>query len=590
MSFEDSVRVAQTGCFPARAGAAAERPNILLIVLDTQRADRLSCYWSEAERARQLPTSPNLDRLAAESTLFERAIAPAQWTIPSHASLFTGEYPSTHQTVQADLELSPALPTLAELLQLSGYTTVGFCNNPLVGILKNGLRRGFETFYNYGGALPTRPPEGNPLPAPLNRWLAAYTQFWRRLSYPVQNAFARSDTLFQLALHPWFASLWTRLVNFKGNTAASIADLNRYLQQMARRRSDPGARPFFCFVNLMEPHLPYWPPEPFVQKYAPYFKSNREARDFLRQYNAQPYRWMAPLPEPLSPLQAQVLRDIYDAEVAYQDHLLGSVFDTLRHTGLEQNTLVAIVADHGEGLGEHDFVGHAFVVYEELIRVPLILRYPGHFPAGKRIATPVSTRRLFHTLLEAAGFSPNLSPNGAPCVSLKLRREVARLSLARTLAGEDPEQGTVLSEAFPPHLLIRAMESRNDSLLRARACYDIRRALYEGMTKLIQTGDRPSLYNLEQDPAELRDLLWVGDGDPVSSLPDVDPQRYRNRSAGEAGWGSLSPQAWLARLQQGLRTWVSWAESRQPSTAPRKVNVESDADLVRQMQELGYLE
>jgi uncharacterized sulfatase len=582
--------VAQTGHSPARAGAAAERPNILLIVLDTQRADRLSCYWSEAERARQLPTSPNLDRLAAESTLFERAIAPAQWTIPSHASLFTGEYPSTHQTVQADLELSPALPTLAELLQLSGYTTVGFCNNPLVGILKNGLRRGFETFYNYGGALPTRPPEGNPLPAPLNRWLAAYTQFWRRLSYPVQNAFARSDTLFQLALHPWFASLWTRLVNFKGNTAASIADLNRYLQQMARRRSDPGARPFFCFVNLMEPHLPYWPPEPFVQKYAPYFKSNREARDFLRQYNAQPYRWMAPLPQPLSPLQAQVLRDIYDAEVAYQDHLLGSVFDTLRHTGLEQNTLVAIVADHGEGLGEHDFVGHAFVVYEELIRVPLILRYPGHFPAGKRIATPVSTRRLFHTLLEAAGFSPNLSPNGAPCVSLKLRREVARLSLARTLAGEDPEQGTVLSEAFPPHLLIRAMESRNDSLLRARACYDIRRALYEGMTKLIQTGDRPSLYNLEQDPAELRDLLWVGDGDPVSSLPDADPQRCHDGSAGEAGWGSLSPQAWLARLQQGLRTWVSWAESRQPSTAPRKVNVESDADLVRQMQELGYLE
>ncbi|HIK21396.1 MAG TPA: sulfatase [Synechococcus sp. M44_DOE_062] len=604
MSFEDSVSLTRTEPFPARAGAAAgERPNILLIVLDTQRADRLSCYWSEAERARQVPTSPNLDRLAAESTLFERAIAPAQWTIPSHASLFTGEYPSTHQTVQADLELSPALPTLAELLKLSGYTTVGFCNNPLVGILKNGLRRGFETFYNYGGALPTRPPEGNPLPTPLNHWLAAYTQFWRRLSYPVQNAFARSDTLFQLALHPWFASLWTRLVNFKGNTAASIADLNRYLHQMARRQSDSGAQPFFCFVNLMEPHLPYWPPEPFVQKFAPYFKSNREARDFLRQYNAQPYRWMAPLPEPLSPLQAQVLRDIYDAEVAYQDHLLGSVFDTLRHTGLEQNTLVAIVADHGEGLGEHDFVGHAFVVYEELIRVPLILRYPGHFPAGKRIATPVSTRRLFHTLLEAAGLglrpanatglrpssanSPSLSlANSTPRVSLKLRREIARLSLARTLAGEDPEQGTVLSEAFPPHLLIRAMENRNDSLLRARACYDIRRALYEGMTKLIQTGDRPSLYNLEQDPAELRDLLWVGNGDPVSSLPDADPQGCHDGSAVETGW----PQAWLARLQHGLRAWVSWAESRRPSTAPRKVNVESDADLVRQMQELGYLE
>ena len=546
-----------------------ERPNILLIVLDTQRADRLSCYWSEEERARQVPTSPNLDRLAAESTLFERAIAPAQWTIPSHASLFTGEYPSTHQTIQADLELSPTLPTLAELLKLVGYTTVGFCNNPLVGILKNGLRRGFDTFYNYGGALPTRPPEGNPLPPPLNRWLAAYTQFWRRLSYPVQNAFARSDTLFQLALHPWFASLWTCLMNFKGNTAASIADLNRYLQQMARRPA--GAPPFFCFVNLMETHLPYWPPEPFVQKYAPYFKSSREARDFLRQYNAEPYRWMAPLPQPLSPLQARVLRDIYDAEVAYQDHLLGSVFATLRHTGLEQNTLLAIVADHGEGLGEHDFVGHAFVVYEELIRVPLILHYPGHFPAGKRVATPVSTRRLFHTLLEAAGFGPSLSlADGTPRVSLRLRREVARLSLSRTLAGEDPEQGVVLSEAFPPQILLRAMESRNDSLLQARACYATRRALYEGGIKLIQTGESPSLYNLEQDPAEQRDLLLVEPGDPAL--------------------GSLSPQAWLARLQQGLRRWLEWAESRRPSLAPRKVDVESDADLLRRMQELGYLE
>ncbi|MFQ3583486.1 MAG: sulfatase-like hydrolase/transferase, partial [Cyanobacteriota bacterium] len=471
------------------------------------------------------------------------------------------------------IELSPSFPTLAELLKFSGYSTVGFCNNPLVGILKNGLRRGFEIFYNYGGALPTRPAEGNPLPQPFNRLIAAYTQFWRKLSYPVQNAFARSDKLFQLALHPWLVPLWTRLVNFKGNTAASIADLNRYLQQMARRQSDPRSanQPFFCFVNLMEPHLPYWPPEPFVQQFAPYFKSNRAARDFLRQYNVQPYRWMAPLPEPLSPLQAQVLSDIYDAEVAYQDHLLGSVFETLRHTGLERNTLVAVVADHGEGLGEHQFVGHAFVVYEELIRVPLLLHYPGHIPAGKRIATPVSTRRLFHTLLEAAGFSPSLSlsQNRAPRVSLKIRREIARLSLARTLAGEDPEEGTVLSEAFPPHILIRAMENRDDQLLQERACYATRRALYEGSTKLIQTGETPSLYNLETDPKELRDLLSAGAWDTDSDA-------------------SLS--TWLTRLQQGLKQWLAWAESRRPASAPRKVDVESDADLVRRMQELGYLE
>jgi uncharacterized sulfatase len=128
----------------------------------------------------------------------------------------------------------------------------------------------------------------------------------------------------------------------------------------------------------------------------------------------------------------------------------------------------------------------------------------------------------------------------------------------------------VLSEAFPPQILLRAMESRNDSLLQARACYATRRALYEGGIKLIQTGESPSLYNLEQDPAEQRDLLLAEPGDPAL--------------------GSLSPQAWLIRLQQGLRRWLEWAESRRPSLAPRKVDVESDADLLRRMQELGYLE
>ncbi len=547
-----------------------QRPNILFIVLDTQRADRLSCYQTQSDAAKPQST-PNLDQFAADATLFERAISPAQWTIPAHASMFTGEYPSTHQAVQADIELGRDYATLAELLKISGYQTIGFCNNPLVGILKNGLRRGFEVFYNYGGALPTRPADSTPLPRPLAWLVEQYTQFWRRISYPCQNAFAKSDVLFQLSLHPWIVPLWTRLVHFKGDTVASIRDVSQYLVQQADGQSSGKIQqPFFCFLNLMETHLPYWPPEPFIQKFAPYFNQNRAARDFLREYNNQPYRWMAPLPDALDPLQSQVLSDIYDAEVAYQDHLLGELFQTLQTTGLQDSTMVIIVADHGEGLGEHHFVGHAFVVYEELIRVPLIIRYPELFPAASRVTTPVSTRRLFHTVLNAAKFKPASGGNRSQSkLSRRIQREIQRLSLHQTATNQDPEAETVLSEAFPPHILIRAMEKRHDQLLERYACHTTRRTLYQGLMKLIETGDQTSLHDLSADPNEVEDLLqWV------SETPDLNVQLRQSQ------------------LQSLLQRLVMTAESRRasPKSTPSRLELESDEDLVRRMQELGYME
>ncbi|MFQ5437188.1 MAG: sulfatase-like hydrolase/transferase, partial [Anaerolineae bacterium] len=110
------------------------RPDIIFVVLDTQRADRLGCY------GRQKAITPNIDQFAQKGTLFTQAVSPAQWTIPSHASFFTGLYPTVHQVTQSDHSLSPELPHLAETLRDSGYQTVGFCNNPLVGILNNGFK------------------------------------------------------------------------------------------------------------------------------------------------------------------------------------------------------------------------------------------------------------------------------------------------------------------------------------------------------------------------------------------------------------------------------------------------------------------
>jgi arylsulfatase A-like enzyme len=158
-----------------------ESPDIVFIVLDTQRADRLGCNGHEKA------ITPNIDQFAREGVLFEQAIAPAQWTIPSHASMFTGYYPTAHQVTQSSQSLSSDLPHLAEVLQVAGYETLGFCNNPLVGILNNGLKRGFETFYNYGGAIPSLPQTSAWIPWPFNLLWKGYTQF---LLWPFRSCFS----------------------------------------------------------------------------------------------------------------------------------------------------------------------------------------------------------------------------------------------------------------------------------------------------------------------------------------------------------------------------------------------------------------
>ena len=127
------------------------KPDIIFIVLDTHRVDRLGCYGYFEN------TTPNLDAFAKQATIYETAISPAQWTIPSHASMFSGVYPAFHKTIQSGDTLNTRFTTLAEHLKSAGYQTIGFCNNPLVGVLNNGFRRGFDNFYNYGGTIPSTP-------------------------------------------------------------------------------------------------------------------------------------------------------------------------------------------------------------------------------------------------------------------------------------------------------------------------------------------------------------------------------------------------------------------------------------------------
>jgi arylsulfatase A-like enzyme len=469
------------------------KSNILLVILDTTRRDHLSAYGFPK------PTTPHLDAFAADSALFTRAVAPAQWTIPAHASIFTGLYPSAHGVTQSVSAVDAMQPTLAEILRTDGYRTAAFCNNPLVGVLFNGLQRGFDEFYNYASAIPQRPPGAQ---TPLRRAFIRRVQpYARRFA----NIFARHDTLFRLALSPRWTPIWSKAINFKGSTPDSVGDLIQWIA--ARRRDDP---PYFAFLNLMGAHLPYHPPSDALEAVAPELKNDKRAYAFIRQFNADAAGWASPPLEPYTDWQQHALHAFYDAELHYQDRDLGRLFSALKASGTLDNTVIIVAADHGESHGDHDLFGHGFKVHQELVHVPLIIRDPERFKPGSQIAANVSTRRLFHTILERAGVLPPLDESDP-------NADIHRL----TLANPDGER-VAFSEAFPPSIFLNVLKHRTPDSVVKLQLGAVRRGVYAGDIKLTVRDAEGGvqverLYNVAADPFEDQPL-------PLSD-PAVEPLR-----------------------------------------------------------------
>ncbi len=536
------------------------RPNILLVILDTLRRDRLSHYGADR------PTSPRFDEFASDSVTFTRAVAPAQWTVPSHTSMFTGLYPSEHGVTQSNSVLSGMQPTLAELLRGGGYHTVAFCNNPLVGVLNHGLTRGYDRFYNYASAIPDRPYDHE-----LNPLYHEFTRRFRPTARKIGNWFAHSDTAFRVALHPMFVPLWAKWINFKGNTAVSIDDLIRYWKDhtagtIPHRTGDD--RPLFAFLNLMGAHTPYQPPLDFLNKIAPEVKNDKRAFAFMRHFNADGAAWAAPPEKPLEPWQINTLNAFYDAEIAYQDHQLGRLLEFLHASGELENTVVIIAADHGEMHGEHDYFGHGFSVHQELVHVPLVIRTPDTPP--KQIDTNVSTRRLFHTILDFAGVDPLLPPDDP-------NARVRDLSLAGVLHGDyDGEGNTAFSEAVPPMLFVHVLEHRSPAVIERLRLRDVRRTIYDGDLKLMTVGDGDdlhveALYNVADDPAEANPLPAE-----ENSLPKSSP---------------LAMQDDLARVKALKKKLAAFAGAAVLNDAEESTAREvDDAAVMAQLRALGYMD
>ncbi len=510
----------------------SRHPDIVLLVLDTQRSDRLSCYGYAR------PTSPQLDEFAAGATRFQRAFATAQWTIPSHASLFTGTYPLEHRTSQSWSILPPEMPTLAERLRAGGYFTAAFCNNPLVGVVNNGFRRGFESFLNYSGLLTSRPNQAGARPGLMSRYRQWFKGRLADLLNRIQNVFAQSEAMLEFAFSPLMVPLWQTALSFKGNTPKSLADAARLLIE---RRGVARNQPIFAFINLMGVHMPYHPDRRMLERFAPEVLRDRDAARYVQRFNSDVFGWMAPIAGMDEPHTA-VLSNVYDAEVATQDAHLGGFFKRLREHGALDRTVVLVCADHGEHLGEKGLVGHALSVYNELVHVPLLIRDPsGDFPCGSTVDHPVSLRRVFHTILSMAG------------VAQPHERE---LSLAQSPAA-DPDRGAVFSEAEPAQNMLSIMRRRRPALVRERRFDQPRRAVIQQTIKLIQTGAEViELYDLASDPRE------------TVNLADIFPERSEE-------------------LQTLLTSFL-----RTNAVAPpqRRLAGMDDPVVQRRLRELGYLE
>ncbi len=328
---------------PARPGA----PDVVLVVLDTVRAGSVSAYGYER------PTSPELDALAREGALFLDATSPSTWSLPSHASLFTGRYPSSHGAHGEHRFLDGRFPTLAEVLAHQGYETFCFTSNAWIsdGL---GLTRGF----------------------------AWQDGSWRD---------GRGPGLGFSFVHRLLDRLGLQESDKGGDVVVS------HFESWARERSAQ-APPAFAFLNFIEAHFPYHQlPHEYLWRFQerPYAELRSISLDLLGQQfggRGLPAARAGP-----------AARDMYDGGIAYSSRLLQRVVDALRARGTLDRTVFVVLADHGEILGEREgFFGHGPSLYQEAVGVPLLVRHPARIPAGVRVTEPVSTVGVFATILELA--------------------------------------------------------------------------------------------------------------------------------------------------------------------------------------------
>ncbi len=447
------------------ASNAVGRPNVLLVVLDTTRPDFFSCY------GHSLPTTPNIDRLASEGVRFDRAYTTDFWTLPSHASLFTGLYPTEAQATSETLHLPAAATTLAEIFRRNGYRTAAVVQNSWIS-RERGFSQGFDEFH----------------------------EMWR-------------ETGEAAAVAPRVASA-----------------IDKLLQEGAK---------FFAFVNINVPHLPYAPPPGLFDRFA----SQRWPTDRVKSAMKIKGMWeffcgMVRLTE----ADFRLMRELYQAEIAVSDAMVGRIIDGLRDRGVLDDTLVILTSDHGENIGDHGMIDHLLSMYESTLHVPLIVRYPERFPAGTTRTHLVSLVDVLPTALDACNLHEEMNATLEPrslCADGGLERKF--------IVAENDRPLSALS------LVKKLVPGRDVSDI------DVRMRMVRTEThKLVWRSDRRvELFDLAADPGELKNVA------------DEHP-------------------AVLSELRGYLDEWTRHVEANRITEKPPTFNT-ADRQTIESLKALGYV-
>ncbi|HLH41455.1 MAG TPA: sulfatase [Bryobacteraceae bacterium] len=419
---------------PVAPAPQAGKPNIVLITMDTVRADHLPLYGYGRD------TAPNLRELARSATLYTRAMATSDFTLPTHASIFTGLYAPWHgarigpASDPRPRPLSPQLPSLPELLASSGYWTAESVANWAFLAPWTGLSRGFLV---------------SEWERPVDLSSGLYPFYLRTLA---RRALGPRGELFD---EPY-------------RRAGDITARAEALLEQAKRN----ARPFFLFLNYMDAHWPYALDGPSWET----MRRLRSVHNFTNQVNFGAVS--------LSPIESGLLQSAYDGGIASVDSAIGAVVQQLRALGLYENTLIAVVADHGEGFMSHGLLGHgAGVVYQENLHIPLVVKYPGQNRplTSDLLASQVD---LMPTILAAAGIPAPLGLQGRNLKEAQAADSDAIFASARAL--------------FPSK--------------KSRKIQGTRRAVLSGTLKFIQwTAGASEMYDLAADPEEKTNLYAAND-------------------------------------------------------------------------------
>jgi len=419
------------------------RPNIVLFLMDTQRFDNMSCYGYSKK------TTPSIDRIADEGAIFLNHITAGVWTLPSHASLFTGRYVSGHGA-DANFEyLAVEFLTIAEILNDLGYQTIGFSNNGWVS-RKTGIARGFQEFYMISRLIKGRK---------VVEWFYISESFEK----PEEQDKGSLKTI--NAAISWLEKKWDR------------------------------SKPFFMFINCIEPHGPYRPPEPFRSRFLPKDVTEEELKTLPPLNSTREAIDIRIGVLKLTERQWFIQKALYDGSTATLDDRIGRFYQYLEEKGLADNTIIIITSDHGDVHNEHPpHVEHHLCAYEELIHIPLIIRYPEIIPKNTKIKWLSQNVDILPTILDILGVKEG-----------KYWKTIQGVSLLPTITRNKPVREYALTE-YNSLQMVAYTWARHPDFHVGKFYYRLKAIRNMKYKYIWYSNGIEELYDLENDPKEIKNL------------------------------------------------------------------------------------